>query len=298
MPSETIETVRRRIESAKELQSVVKTMKTLSAAEIWHYERAVRALDEYARTVELGLRVILHEGMEELAIVTKPVQHRLGAIVLGSDQGFVGRFNDNIVSFALEQMERVQADEAQRSLIVMGRRLHTHLLAAGQRIVISDDMPRSLDGVLPHVHRLARRLLTWFDQQRVDHIFLFYNRPHTAARYEQIGVEILPIDVDWLRGLQAEPWQSRSLPLIDLDRPDLFREFIGEHFFVTVYRAFVASMAAEHASRLASMQSAEDNIEKRLEKLQRAYHQQRQNAITEELGDIIAGAEALRGDSS
>ncbi|HSM54754.1 MAG TPA: FoF1 ATP synthase subunit gamma [Candidatus Sulfomarinibacteraceae bacterium] len=295
MPQETIETVRRRIQGAHELQSVVKTMKALSAAEIWHYERAVEALDEYMRTVELGLRAALHEHVEELAIAEKPLRHRLGAIVLGSDMGFVGRFNEQIVTFSLEEMEEMQPDEAQRNLIVMGRRARTRLAAEGQPVVIHDEMPRSLEGVLPHVRRLARRLFTWFSEKRVDHILLFYNRPVSAARYEPVCAELLPIDLTWLQAIQAEPWVSRSLPLTDLGWNELFQELIGEYFFVTVYRAFVASLAAEHASRLASMQSAEENIEKRLEALQRAYHQQRQNAITEELGDIISGAEATRG---
>ena len=298
MPREKVEAVRRRIQGARELQSVVKTMKALSAAEIWHYERAVEALDEYMRTVELGLRAALHEHAEELAIVQKPEQHRLGAIVLGSDQGFVGRFNDNLVSYALSEMASVQPDETQRSLIVMGRRVRARLAAEGQRIIAHEDMPRSLDGVLPHVHRLTERLFAWFSEQDVDHIFLFYNRPLSAARYESVGFELLPINLDWLQKLQSEPWLSRALPHFDLDWNDLFQEIIVEYFFVMVYRAFVASLAAEHASRLASMQSAEENIEKRLEKLQQAYHQQRQNAITDELGDIISGAEATRGASS
>lgn len=291
---DTIEGVRRRIQSAEELQSVVKTMKALSAAEIWHYERAVEALDDYMHTIELGFRAILHEHARELAIVRKPEQHRLGAIILGSDQGFVGRFNEHIVSFSLDAMSAIQPDPAERRLIVMGRRARTRLEAVEQRITIHGDMPRSLDGVLPHVHRLTERLTYWYGEGIVDHIFLCYNRPLTAARYEPLCIELLPIDLSWLQRLQAEPWHSRSLPHFDVPWNELFREFLGEYFFVAVYRAFAASLAAEHASRLASMQSAEDNIEKRLEKLQQAYHRERQNAITEELGDIIAGAEATR----
>jgi F-type H+-transporting ATPase subunit gamma len=291
-----IEGVRRRIQSAQELQSVVKTMKALSAAEIWHYERAVAALDDYMHTVELGFRALLHEHAEELAIARKPVQHRLGAVVLGSDQGFVGRFNDHIVTAALAEMGAIQSDIAQRQLIVMGRRARARLDAAGQPLASHGDMPRSLDGVLPHVQQLTDQLTAWYGERRVDHIFLFYNRPLSAARYEPVTIELLPIDLTWLQRLQAEPWPSRSLPHFDLPWQELFREFIGEYFFVAVYRAFAASLAAEHASRLASMQSAEDNIEKRLDRLQQLYHRERQNAITDELGDIIAGAEATRTD--
>jgi F-type H+-transporting ATPase subunit gamma len=74
----------------------------------------------------------------------------------------------------------------------------------------------------------------------------------------------------------------------------LFMSLIREYLFVSLYRAFAESLASENASRLASMQNAEKNIEERLQELNGQFHRQRQMTITEELLDIVAGFEAMK----
>jgi F-type H+-transporting ATPase subunit gamma len=80
-----------------------------------------------------------------------------------------------------------------------------------------------------------------------------------------------------------------------MDWNRLFSWLIREYLFVSLYRAFAESLASENASRLASMQVAERNIENRLDELSAQYHQQRQSAIDAELFDLVAGFEALGG---
>jgi F-type H+-transporting ATPase subunit gamma len=80
-----------------------------------------------------------------------------------------------------------------------------------------------------------------------------------------------------------------------MDREALFSSLVREYLFVSLYRAFAESLASENASRLASMQAAEKNIEERLRELSAQYHQQRQMSITSELLDIVSGFEALTG---
>ena len=86
-----------------------------------------------------------------------------------------------------------------------------------------------------------------------------------------------------------------TLPVFTMEWENLFRALIGEYLFVCIYRAFANSLASENASRLAAMQSAEKNIEERLEELFMQFHRQRQMTITEELLDIVSGFEALGG---
>ena len=80
-----------------------------------------------------------------------------------------------------------------------------------------------------------------------------------------------------------------------MDWETIFRALIREYLFVSLYRAFADSLASENASRLAAMQSAEKNIEERLEELFGQFHRQRQSTITEELIDIVSGFEAMGG---
>jgi F-type H+-transporting ATPase subunit gamma len=99
--SDTLASLRRKIEGAEKLAAVVRTMKAMAASSIGQYEAAVRALDDYQRSVELGLGVCLRSAAP--ATLEKPARRTervIGAIVFGSDQGLVGRFNEVIADFA------------------------------------------------------------------------------------------------------------------------------------------------------------------------------------------------------
>ncbi|MEZ4556741.1 MAG: F0F1 ATP synthase subunit gamma [Caldilineaceae bacterium] len=95
-----------------------------------------------------------------------------------------------------------------------------------------------------------------------------------------------------LADLAATPWDSRSLPWSRLPWRCCCRA-LQQHLYVTLYRTLVESLASEDASRLAAMQNAERNIEERLADLSAAYHHRRQETITAELLDIVAGFEAV-----
>jgi F-type H+-transporting ATPase subunit gamma len=102
------------------------------------------------------------------------------------------------------------------------------------------------------------------------------------------------VDEEWINSVHAKPWPGKTLPLFTMDEIKLFQALIREYLFVSLYRAFAESLASENASRLASMQVAERNIEDRLRALTAESRQLRQESITSELLDTIAAFEALR----
>ena len=100
--SGTLQSLRRKIAGAGDLEGVVRSMKALAASSIGQYEKAVQSLDDYYRTVELGLSACLRQaGPVPLAETNDARAERIGAVVFGSDQGLVGRFNEVIVEFAV-----------------------------------------------------------------------------------------------------------------------------------------------------------------------------------------------------
>src|SRR5450432_3372659 len=105
--SDTTASLRRKISSAGDLQSVVRTMKALAAASIGQYEKSVHALGDYYRTVELGLGACLRESEPAALPVERkahPDTRAIGAVVFGSDQGLVGQFNDIVADYALKTL--------------------------------------------------------------------------------------------------------------------------------------------------------------------------------------------------
>ncbi len=121
-----LELLQRRIAIAQELQSVVKTMKVLAAASIHQYERAVESLIEYTRTIEMGLQIVLGSAVyQHHAIAASPRKlprnSHLGAIIFGSDQGMCGQFNEQIVRYAVTQIQHLSIDSSQLAVLAVGR---------------------------------------------------------------------------------------------------------------------------------------------------------------------------------
>ena len=292
---ETIESLRRRIKSAEDLHAVVKTMKALAAVTIRQYEKAVESLGEYSRTVELGFQVLLKQKPPGVGLTQPALNERLGAIVFGSDQGMVGQFNEVIARHAAQELEQRNVSQDNLSLLAAGGRVLARLEEAGQPVEDLIALPGSVAAVTPVVQRVVLKIESWRSKRGIDEVLLFFNRPFSGASYRPQTIQLLPVDSEWFGELASKPWPCRAIPFFTMDWDRLFSWLIREYLFVSLYRAFAESLASENASRLASMQVAERNIENRLDELNAQYHQQRQSAIDAELFDLVAGFEALGG---
>lgn len=292
---QTIEDLKRKIESTQDLRSVVKTMKALAAVNIRQYEKAVESLEDYNRTVEMGFQAMLR-SRPNLAIGARYAPPgRLGAVVFGSDQGMCGQLNDLIAGHALRTIRQVETDFR---VIAVGERVGAILEDAGQPLQAAFTVPGSVTAITFHVQELLMRIEPWTDREGINRVLLFYSKPLSGASYRPHTVHLLPIDAGWLRRLREKKWPTRALPMFRMDWEPLFSHLIREYLFVSLFRAFAESLASENASRLISMQGAEKNIEERLAELDSQFHRQRQMSITEELLDIVSGFEALKQEKS
>lgn len=291
---QTIQNLKRKIDSTEDLQSVVKTMKSLAAVSIRQYEQAAQALEDYYRTVELGFQVVLRERFRTRMTIKAAPTGRIAAVVFGSDQGMAGSLNEQIVTHAAEVLENERGGKEQPVILAVGERAFGHLEDAGLAVSDTFNLPGSVSGITPYVQNIVMRIETWREQFGVDQVLLFHNRTTSQASFRPHTVRLLPIDRKWLERLEKKKWRSRSLPTFTMEPETLFSALIREYLFVSIFRAFVESLASENASRLASMQGAEKNIEERLGELTNQYHQQRQMSITEELLDIVSGFEAMK----
>ena len=289
----TIEALKRRIDSTRELKSVVSTMKSLAAVNIRQYEGAAASLSDYNRTVETGLQAVLMNRPGARVLVRKAPLERVGAVIFGSDQGMCGPLNEGIVRHARKTLAALDVPADERRLLVVGDRANAMIEPGEYGEKASFSVPGSLSGVGPTVHDLLLRIEGWSEERRGRHVYLFHNEQSGGASYEPRTVHLLPVDADWLERLRQRPWESSSLPIYTMNPDAIFSSLIREYLFVSLFRAMVDSLAAENASRLAAMQGAERNISDQLDALQSQYHQKRQMTITEELLDIVSGFEAL-----
>jgi F-type H+-transporting ATPase subunit gamma len=289
---DTLEALSRRIATTEDLHAIVRTMKALSAVSIRQYEAAVAALRDYSRTVDLALQALLRDRPRAGGAAPR-VGGPAAVVVFGSDHGLCGRFNDEVADFARARMDELDAAGTRRRCLAVGVRVEARLVALGATVDERLLLPGSVGGLTA----LAEAVLVQIDAWGADGLgpVLLIHQRRTA---EAVAVphlrQLLPLSPERMRNLAARPWPSRRLPAFTIEADRLLSTVIRQYLFSSVYRAAAESLASEHASRLASMQAAERNIEERLEEQQAEFRRRRQETITGELLDILTGFETSR----
>jgi F-type H+-transporting ATPase subunit gamma len=288
---EGLQAIRKSIESAENLKTVVSTMKAHASSNIHQFQNAAKASMEYRQVLDMSLFIVLSEE-EEMAPMDDLDEDRILHIVFGSDFGLAGRFNERITSFALEKIIRRDDDR----LIVIGQQVF-HRLKNDLDIYRTFLQPQTTDNISSMVNKLLVEIDEIRDQIPIGKIILYYNKPYDNSLFSEEKELLFPLDLFELAKEKME-WESNSIPTYFSDNQRIISELIKQYFFITIYRAFCYSLASENASRLASMQSAEKNIDTRLEELNDLFRRERQNRITEELNDIISGFKAIRNSKN
>jgi F-type H+-transporting ATPase subunit gamma len=288
---EALEHIRRQLGALEDLGSLVRSMKALAASSIHQYERAVHSLTGYYRTVELGLHIVLRD-MPQAAVEAPPAGGRFAAILFGSDYGLCGRFNEDLIEHALDQMQALAPPPRERLLLAVGARPVALLERAGQSVEQQLLVPSAASAVTGTVRRILLLLEDWRAHRGVGHVHLFYNRHLSTRRYQPLGLQLLPVTTHRFHSLTEEPWPSHVLPMFTLPREGLLLALLQQYFFVTLFRACAESLASENGSRLAAMQMAEKNMEERHVEALGEFRRRRQEAITGELLDLLSGFEA------
>lgn len=294
----TTDAITRRINTADDLRSIVRTMKALAAANIRQYEEAAASLADYADAVALGFQALFQNRPDKLAPhVTPPPPRRVGAIVLGSDHGLCGAFNERVADFFAARRAVVMPVQT-GPLLALGARVAGRLEDRGLPPDAVLAQPASVGRIAALVVDLLERVASWREAGSVDAVRVYFNAPHSRAGYAPHEGLLLPLDDEALRRRAATPWRPRAWPTIAGDWDAVFSAVVQQHLFVTLHRAIAQSLAGENASRLTAMHAAERNIDDRLHELRGQYHRERQTAITTELLDIVSGYEVLTASAS
>lgn len=291
---ETLESLRKKISGATEIQSVVRTMKTMAAANIGQYEMAVNSLEEYYHTIVLGLIAYFRE--EKIMKIAqnnrslKKEEGSVGAIVFGSDLGLVGQFNDSLSLFVSSFLSRMPE---KKEVWPVGERIQLLLNESGLNTTHLFTVPNSVDAISSLVGQILIKSQQSIEEGHLKSVYLFYNKPTQPAGYEPWSEQLLPLDEKWKQNLESFQWPGKNLPVVAGGRNSTLRALMSEFLFVSLFKACAESLASENASRLEAMQRAKKNIDEMLEDLSNTFHRLRQATIDEELFDVVSGFEAL-----
>lgn len=283
---EDLSRIEARLESLRELGELVRALRSMAAARAREAQGAFDGTRAYRATVERAVAEVsaLVPGRSAAGGTGKEDAEGAAAaaaahlLVVTSENGFVGGFNNRLIDAALE------AREPGGPLIVVGRRGQTVLAERGVAPDLAVSMTASVSGVTALARRLTARLGS---VGRASLVFARY-RPGAAFAVETRPVLPLP----------APPPEDRpaSAPLHHLPPADLLDALAGEYLFAEIADALMESLAAENGARLRTMDAASRNIEDRLETLHRQERAARQEQTTADMIDVVTGAEAVNGN--
>ncbi len=293
---QTLEHLKKEIDSTRNLYSVVKSMKALASVNIHQFQNVVHALSGYSQTIEMGFQAVLkvqpdiYGNLE--AIQTNPSMPQ-GLIVFGTEQGLCGQINQQTLQYTVEKLQEFQSQQIVSKIMVLG----THLgsMFSGEKIVLDKCLaqPNSPQGISKTVQTLIMHLEEWQSNHQVQQVFLIFNHPLSTSSYQIQYKQILPFNFEWVQQLRNKTWPTNQIPRYHLPTDELVQALIREYIFVSLAKALADSLASENISRMLTMQRAEENISNQLKILQDRHNNARQSMINEELLDIVSGYQIL-----
>ena len=285
---QTLQNLRRSIDSAESLKSIVKTMKAHASMNIHQFQNAAEASGNYREVLDMAIDIVFSQEEDELLDGMGTEEGSILHIVFGSDHGLAGRFNENIAEYTTARLE----SNSTNIIIAVGQQIFKRLEPEFS-IYSLLPVPQTNDGITSIVQKLLMEIEDLRNRENISSIILHYCKPEAHSSYTEQSTVLFPVDIRKFAGREME-WESRSLPTFTMDRDQLVSDIIKQYFFVTLFRSFCYSLVSENISRIESMTSAEKNIDEKLEQLNFSYSTQRQNGITEELNDVVSGYKAIR----
>ena len=287
--------VRNRIVSVNSTQQITSAMKMVSAAKLRRAQDAITQMRPYAEKLKeiLGNLSSNVDASEGGAYSIQREPNKILIVAITSNRGLAGAFNSNILKTARNLVAneyRAQNEAGNVSYITIGKKA-TDALTRGKMNVISSHN-QVFDGLsFDKVAPVAERIMQGYTTGEFDKVVVVYNRFKNAA------VQI-PTEEQFLPVLPPTTTDAKSASIdyiFEPNKEEIVRELIPKSLKIQLYKAVLDSHAAEHGARMTAMNKATDNAKELLKELRLSYNKARQAAITNEILEIVGGAEALKG---
>lgn len=283
--------IKTRISSTEKTSKITSAMQMVSAAKLTKSEQAAKDFQVYASKIRQITTDLLHEltnGSDNPMLASRPVK-RTGYIVITSDKGLVGGYNSKILKSVMELIEEYHSDKQDYSIISIGGTGSDFFKSRGIDLAFElrglEDQP-----TFDQVSQIISQSVEMYKEELFDELYVCYNH-HINSLTSQVRVEqMLPI-VD-LDANESEGEASNAFEL-EPDREAILEQLLPQYTESLIYGAIVDAKTAEHAAGMTAMQTATDNSRNLISDLTIQYNRARQAAITQEITEIVAGANAL-----
>jgi len=296
--------VKNRISSVRNIQKITRAMEMVAAARLRRAEQRIEALRPYAgairrmtrRTVEAVDRIPNMPLLEEHAEV-----RRVGLLLVTGDRGLAGAFNSQIVRAGNRRAEELKAEGKEVVWYASGRRGVGSLRFRGHEVAASwegfTDRPAFADA-----RDIAGDVATAYADEKVDRVEVIYNHyvsPLTQTVSRDVLLPLQAIDeltaaADETADEAAEEERSRRTSwLYEPEPEEILQRLVPDYIEISIFRALLESTASEHGARMTAMRNAQENASDMIDDLTLEMNRRRQAEITQEIMEVVAGAEGL-----
>lgn len=279
--------VKQRIQSVKTTQKITSAMKLVSAAKLRRAQSAIEGMRPYQQKLFEILSAFLHSTSSISTPYTCVRQvKRVAVIVVSSSSSLCGAFNANIIRRAKELVDSYATEGVAVELFPVGKKIYD---AVKKMSIVPNDALMSQAEKISYapVAAVATDLMERFANGTYDKIEILYNRFFSAAKQAPVNELLLPIDID---AMATNSKQSAIEYIVEPGRHELTNRLLPQVITLNLFTALLDSVAAEHAARMMAMQIATDNADDLIAELVLEYNKGRQQAITNELLDIVSGS--------
>jgi F-type H+-transporting ATPase subunit gamma len=293
--------IRGRIASVKNIRKITRAMEMISAARLRKAEQRIEHLRPYADALRrmTARAAQAAENIPNLPILQeKESVETVGVLLITGDRGLAGPFNSQIVRAGNQRMRELRSDGKEILWYAVGRRGVSSLEFRGLELGGSwtgfTDRPAFADA-----RRVADGLAAAYVDGKVDRVEVYYNGYISPVNQEVRHETLLPLQQADVIGEddddeEEEDIHSRALWIYEPDPEEILARLVPDYVEISIYRAMLESTASEHGARMSAMRNASDNAAELIDDLTLAANRQRQAEITQEIMEVVAGAEGLR----
>jgi len=286
--------MRLRIRSVRNISQVTRALEAVSAAKVRKSVQAVTATRAYAtKAWQVLTHVAAQPGRQSLhpLLTERPNPKSALAIVITSDRGLAGAYNTNVIRFLAERLDQYRLPV---KYIAVGRK-GRDLLARKRKPLLADFSNLPAAPSFMDVSAIGRLAVEQFQQGETDEVYLVYTDFVNLARQITTMKKLLPLELAGTEHVME--LEKRSGPVAayeyEPDMREILDQIIPRFIALQVYQAILESQASEHAARMVAMHSATDNAKELAGAYELQYNKMRQQTITNDILDIVGGAEAL-----
>jgi F-type H+-transporting ATPase subunit gamma len=286
----TMREIKRRIRSVENTKKITSAQKMVAAAKLRRAQEAAEAARPYAEKMRDVINS-LAQGTKSNhpMLVSRPIK-KTGYLIITSDRGLCGGYNANLLRMLEKLLKERHQSKDDYVLFVIGRKGLTYLTKKGYPVLGSvtglSDSPSFGD-----IKEVASQAVGYFEQEKYDELYLVYNQFINPVVQRPVDKRILPLDSKELASEKKGPSAAYEF---EPSQEEVLAEILPRYAESLVYSALMDAKASEFAAKMTAMTSATDNATELISQLTLEYNKARQAAITQEISEIVAGANALQ----